>query len=46
MQSTLQWELTGLGVGMVIVEILMGPINGDADCMRSMMFVFESCLNM
>lgn len=37
MHLALQREIGGLGVGLVIVEILNGPINGD-DCKSVMMF--------
>lgn len=39
----LQREMAGLRVGMVIVEVLNGPINGD-DFMSVMMFVLNRCL--
>lgn len=43
MHFALQREMAGLRVGLGIVEVLNGPINGD-DCVKFLMML-ESCLN-
>ena len=45
MRFALQREMTGLRIGMVVVEILKGPIN-DYDCIRATLFVLKKYLNL
>ena len=42
---TLQREVAGFGVGMVIVEVLNSPINGDGS-LKTTLVVVKNCLNL